>query len=592
LEYWNSSGRIVAEREAALQAAVVDISQGKTVAVKGLGGFHLMVAARDDEAVRTLRRRKHREEKPLALMYSDIGAVRRDCIVSAEEELLLRSPEAPIVLLERREHIGIAEAVAGPIASLGVMLPYTPLHYLLMADVGFPVVATSGNLSDEPICTDEQEALARLSGIADAFLVHDRPIVRHVDDAVVRVVAGRPMVLRRARGYAPFPVAMPNGKSEAPVILAVGAHLKNALAVAGKSGISMSQHIGDLDTVEAHKAFVRVANDLTRLLDSPSERIACDLHPDYHSTIWARRQGLPTLGVQHHHAHIAACMVDNDLDGDVLGVAWDGTGYGEDGTVWGGEFLACSRDRFNRIGHLRMFPLPGGDAAVKEPRRSALGVLFELFGDEVFSCKSDLAPLSAFAATERTALQKILHGGINVYRTSSAGRLFDVVASILNLRQIARFEGQAAMLVEYAATKTATDAPYGYRIQTAEDAASPRVLDWEPMILEILEDRKQNIPVAEIAAKFHNTLAAAIADMASRHAEETGQTRVVLSGGCFQNKLLLEKSILALRDAGLSPFWHQRIPPNDGGISAGQAAVARAQWDIELEADSVSGNSR
>lgn len=591
LEYWDSHGGKLADGDAALRAAAEDIRQGRIVAVKGLGGFHLIVDARNTGAVLRLRQRKHREEKPLALIYPDLEAIRSGCIVTLAAERLLCSPESPIVLLERRELAGISESVAGPAPTLGVMLPCTPLHHLLLGDLGFPVVATSGNLSDEPICIDEREAVARLSGIADAFLVHDRPITRHVDDAIVRVVAGRPIVLRRARGYAPLPVAKPHGNGDAPVILAVGAHLKNALAVLSESGITVSQHIGDLETLEAHKAFVKVATDLPHLLDTAPERIACDLHPDYHATIWARRQSLPIEGVQHHHAHVVACMVDNDLDGEVLGAAWDGTGFGEDGTVWGGEFLACTRDTYSRIGHLRTFALPGSDAAVREPRRSALGLLYELFGDEVFE-RNDLGPVVAFTASERAALQRILRNNINVSRTSSVGRLFDAVASILNLRQIARFEGQAAMLVEYAAIKSTTIGTFRYRITESDGTSGPLVLDWEPMIAEIVRAQKDGIPVPEIAAKFHNTLAAALAEMALRYEHTTGQRRVVLSGGCFQNTMLLEKSIAALQNAGLNPFWHQRIPPNDGGICAGQVAVALARWQHELETDNVPGDSR
>jgi len=465
------------------------------------------------------------------------------------------------------------------------------LHDLLLTDLGFPMVATSGNLTDEPICIDEHDAVKRLSGIADSFLVHNRPIARHVDDSVVRVVADRPLVLRRARGYAPLPVRSPNVSGGEPVILAVGAHLKNTLALNAHGGVTVSQHIGDLETLEAHKAFVNVTIDLPRLLDVTPTQIACDRHPDYHATIWAKRQNVPVTVIQHHHAHVVACMVDNHLDGDVLGVAWDGTGLGDDGTVWGGEFLECSRAWYQRVGHLRAFPLPGGDAAAREPRRSALGLLYELLGDAVFD-STELPSITAFTATERAVLQQALRHSINVSQTSSAGRLFDAVASILNLRQIAGFEGQAAMLVEYAASESDSLDLYEYRCPESSHASQVYTLDWGPMILGIIADRKQSVSLSEIAAKFHNTLAAAVAAIASCHADATGQDRCVLSGGCFQNRVLLEKSIAALRAAGLTPFWHQRIPPNDGGLCVGQVAVAVARWKCDLEAGRVPGNSR
>jgi hydrogenase maturation protein HypF len=505
------------------------------------------------------------------------------------EQRVLQSVQSPIVLVDKRRRVSVCDEVTGSIATLGVMLPYTPLHHLLITDLGFPIVATSGNLSDEPICIDERQAVRRLTGIADAFLVHNRSIARHVDDSVVRVIEERPIVLRRARGYAPLAVATSEIPEHSPKILAVGGHTKNSLALAGEDAITLSQHIGDLDSVEAHRAFVRAGDDLARLLDMQPDRIACDLHPDYHSTIWAKQQRLPTLGIQHHHAHIAACMMDNDLEGEVLGVAWDGAGDGGDGTVWGGEFLYCSKTRYRRIAHLRTFLLPGGDAAAREPRRSALGLLFEVVGDELFDMKR-FPPVAVFANTERAILHRMLrHGGYSA-RTSSAGRLFDAVASILNLNQISGFEGQAAMLLESAAAHAETSAQYDWAIQTSENGVW--IVDWEPMVRAMLADLDQSTTHSGIAAKVHNTLAAVLTDIALRHAEATGEKRVVLSGGCFQNRVLLEQSITLLHQAGLAPYWHQRIPPNDGGISAGQAAIALARWKEERECEYVSGCSR
>jgi hydrogenase maturation protein HypF len=419
--------------------------------VKGLGGFHLVVDARSDSAVGRLRARKHREEKPLALMCPSLSCASEYCEISPLEERLLKSPESPIVLLHRRAgSIGIARNIAPGNPYLGVMLPYTPLHHLLMAELGFPVVATSGNLSDEPICTDEIEALRRLGNVADLFLVHDRPIVRHVDDSVVRIVAGRELVVRRARGYAPLPVALhsfsrpgtPPTPTPSSTILAVGAHLKNSVALGTGAGAFVSQHIGDLETDQAAEAFRRVISDLETLYDARPVLVACDAHPEYVSTRHARSLKLPLLKVQHHAAHVFSCMAENELDGPVLGVSWDGTGYGSDGTVWGGEFLrvpsidgrrqvtaSSGYSAFERTAHFRAFSLPGGEKAIREPRRAAIGLLYELFGEE-FVGRCDLLPVRACTGQELSVWQAMIRKEVNSPRTSSAGRLFDAVASV------------------------------------------------------------------------------------------------------------------------------------------------------------------
>ena len=458
LEHGGAGGTKIAEREEALLNAANAIRAGKIVAVKGLGGFHLMVDARNNEAVRTLRERKRREEKPLAMMYPRVYAVRGDCELSELEERLLRSPEAPIVLLKRKtsSRNGLSPAIAPRNPYLGVMLPYTPLHHLLMRDLGFPVVATSGNLSDEPICIGEQEAVERLRGIADCFLVHDRPIVRHADDSIVRVMAGRELVMRRARGFAPLPVTV---KESLPPVLAVGAHQKNTIAASVGQQVFVSQHIGDLETQEAFGAFVRVIESFKKLYEFQPQAVACDLHPNYMSSEYARRSGLPVIEVQHHYAHVLACMAENELAAPALGISWDGSGYGPDGTVWGGEFLWVDESGYRRAAHLRTFPLPGSEKAVKEPRRSAIGMLQELYGEE-FVEKQDFASVQAFGASELTTLASMLQSGLNSPRTSSAGRLFDAVASLLDLRQTVGFEGQAAMELEALATAADTDDDY------------------------------------------------------------------------------------------------------------------------------------
>jgi hydrogenase maturation protein HypF len=624
IELWAPDGSVLSRREEAMQAAAGALIQGRVVAVKGLGGFHLMVPAADAEAVRRLRERKLREHKPLAVMAPDIAIARELCEVGVAEERALCAPEAPIVLMASRPGV-VAPNVAPGNPYLGVMLPYTPLHKILLRLVGKPLVATSGNLSDEPICTDEREALERLRGVADLFLVHDRPICRHVDDSIVRIVAGGEMVLRRARGFAPLP--LPLGRDEgrgtrdegleiggkegggeagqlgnragldlgeaeqsarertrshvasphaaegraaqtpdprpetlppSPCFLAVGAHLKNSVALSHAGQAFVSQHIGDLETPEAANAFRRVIRDLEGLFDLKPVAAACDLHPDYLSSRYARESGMPIHEVQHHYAHVLACMADNDLRPPVLGVSWDGTGLGVDGTVWGGEFIRVTDEGWERFGHIRSFSLPGGDKAAREPRRSALGVLWEI------GAQSSIA--DGFEAAEYRTLCGMLEKGINCPRTSSMGRLFDAVAALAGLRDRSRFEGEAAMALEFACGEGAAE-PYDMSV-----SGEPNVLDWEPAIRRILADVAAGRTVAEVSASFHAALAYGIV----RVARAAGARRVLLTGGCFQNKRLLENAMLALADAGFSPYRHQRVPPNDGGIALGQlVAIAR-----------------
>jgi hydrogenase maturation protein HypF len=572
LEFWNADGARESDRNQALLQAANAIRAGKIVAVKGLGGFHLMVDARNDEAVRTLRERKRREEKPLALMYPRVYTVRGDCELSELEERLLRSPEAPIVLLKRKslQRSGLSPAIAPRNPYLGVMLPYTPLHHLLMQDLGFPVVATSGNLSDEPICTDEREAVERLEGIADCFLVHNRPIVRHADDSIVRVVAGRELVMRRARGFAPLPVFV---KDALPRVLAVGAHQKNAIAASVGRQVFVSQHIGDLETQEAFGAFERVIESFKNLYEFEPQAIACDMHPNYMSSEYARRSGLPVIEVQHHYAHVLACMAENEVAAPVLGISWDGSGFGPDGTIWGGEFLWVDEKGYRRTAHLRTFALPGSERAVKEPRRSAIGMLDELYGDE-FVEKQDFTPVQAFNPTELKTLASMLESGLNSPRTSSAGRLFDAVASLLDVRQTVRFEGQAAMELE--ALATAADGDDDYMVKTFEQDGAT-VLDWGPMVIGIRQDLRRGESRALIARKFHNTLVMMMLRVAESVFDEEAERRIVLTGGCFQNRLLTETAIRRLSNAGFRVYWHQRIPPNDGGIAVGQIMAAAQQ---------------
>lgn len=560
LELWNDAGTIIATRHEALQDAVAMILEGRVVAVKGLGGFHLVVSARHDGAVKLLRERKHREEKPFALMAPSLDWVRYVCRVSDFEARLLISPEAPIVILERipggPNDPGVTPAVAPGNPYLGIMLPYTPLHHILLRELQCPIVATSGNLTDEPICTDEREALDRLWGIADAFLVHNRPIVRHVDDSIARIMVGRELIVRRARGFAPLPVELPQAPVES---VAVGAHLKNTVAVSKGTNVFVSQHIGDLETAQSYSAFQSALSSLRQLFEVRPARVVSDLHPDYLSTRFARGMGLPVITVQHHFAHVASCIAENRVTEPVLGVSWDGTGYGPDGTVWGGEFLLTHGSTFERIGTFRRFMLPGGDRAVKEPRRSALGVLYEILGPQLFE-DSNRLPISAFTAREITILHQALDQKLNAPVTSSAGRLFDAVASIMGLRQVSSYEGQAAMELEFCTAGASSDECYEIRV------SPDRVFDWEGLIRGILHDSANSVPRSLISAKFHNSLTEVIVSVA----RIAGQERVVLTGGCFQNRYLTERTVQRLTAEGFKPYWHQRIPPNDGGIALGQ----------------------
>ncbi len=562
---------VLAEKDAAIREAVRQLQSGRILAVKGLGGFHLMADAANEEAVVRLRLRKSREYKPLALMMSDLEAVRKYCEVSTLEARLLESPEAPIVLLKKREISSsrLAASAAPQNLFLGVMLPYTPLHEILIGDMGGPLVATSGNISDEPIAVDNEEAMHRLANIADYFLVHDRAIVRPVDDSVVRVVAGREMMIRRGRGFAPLPVAR---CAQSPSFLAVGGHLKNTIAQNVGGHLFLGQHIGDLDNVKSTELFQDVVQTFKKIYQQKPDQVICDLHPQYASTRYAQTIGLPRIQIQHHYAHALACMADNEVKGPALAVVWDGMGLGPDGTLWGGEFLRIHDEGFTRVAHSRQFRLPGLDQAAREPRRCALAVLYEIYGEQIFR-QSQWQGLSQFTGGELQVLEAMLGRGIQSPLTSSVGRLFDAVAALLGICPKGQFEGQAAMELEFAIGHYETDDTYPFHI--SESPLSGKVFDWEPMIRCIVTDAEQGISSSKISAKFHNTLAEVIVKLALGF----GENAVVLSGGCFQNKYLLERTIARLQDQGFSPYWHRRIPTNDGGISAGQILGALRQQE-------------
>jgi hydrogenase maturation protein HypF len=524
-----------------IQNVAAALMKGEIVAVKGIGGFQLLVDARQPAAVARLRQRKHREEKPFALMMPSLEVACEYCEISAAEVRLLESQAAPIVLLKPRPGTEIAWNVAHCSPYLGVMLPYSPLHHLLMQECPFPLVATSGNRSDEPIAIANDEATTLLKGVADHFLMHNRPIIRACDDSVVRLTRGRAGILRRARGYAPLGIPL---NCEVPPVLAVGGHLKNTVGIGVGHDVFLSQHIGDLETLEARQAFERAIDDLCRLYSFKPEAIVCDLHPDYASTHWAEKSGFPIIRVQHHQAHVAACAAENHVEGSYLGVSWDGTGYGLDGIIWGGEFFRVENNQYDRIAHLRPFGLPGGDAAIREGWRSAASLLFGVLGPD--------------AADSR--VRPMLMRKINVVSTTSVGRLFDAVASITGLAQHNLFEGQAAMLLENEVGALPT-----------EEAYPLPGGDWVPLISAVLADKDAGIRASVIAARFHNGLIDWIVEVA----REAGEKQIVLSGGVFQNRYLTERAAAVLESRGFVVYTHRQVPPNDGGIALGQIMRSR-----------------
>ena len=561
----DDSGKMLSNHDTALKQTAEKIRQGAVVAVLGVGGFHLICDARSDAAVMRLRQNKKRDAKPFALMAPSLKHARELGEISPNEERILLSQGAPIVLLKRTAHAEriISSAVAPGIGTLGVMLPYTPFYRLLMDELGSTVVATSGNRSEEPICHEEKEAFSRLKGMADFFLVHNRPIVSRVDDSVVREIAGTEVVFRAGRGYAPLVLGLAlEGESDSPQVLALGSHQKNTLSFSKGGRVVLMPHVGNLDSLEAVTDYEHSLAQLVEIQDLSKSELACDLHPDYHSTRVAKSRSPHAISVQHHEAHLLSCVAEHGIRGPIFGVAWDGTGYGTDGTLWGGEFFKGSEKGFSRTGHLRPFKLPGGEAAIKEPRRTAFGLLFEMHPEmNPQNCTQFTGNLDLSEIEARTWLT-LMNQGLNSPLTSSAGRLFDAVAALLRIRTRCDYDGQAAVELEFAATQYSD--PETYPIQIISGAFN--ILNWEPWIRGILYDQDQHVNPACIAAKFHLTLAHSVVAMAKRADIE----QVVLSGGCFQNKLLSEWTLSALRKEGFSPYWNQKVPPNDGGLSIGQ----------------------
>ncbi|MDP2168705.1 MAG: carbamoyltransferase HypF [Thermodesulfovibrionales bacterium] len=557
-----------------LSGTIKLLKEGRIVAVKGIGGFHLACDALNEDSVKTLRERKRKSNKPFAIMCPDVETARGFCLMDEVEEEALLSPRRPIVLLDKGFISPIAPSVSPSNMRLGVMLPYSPLHFLLFEEGGFnALVMTSGNLSEEPIVIDNGTALQRLSGLADAFLLHDRDIFMRADDSVLMVAGGRPRLVRRARGYAPLPVSFHLDSGE---VLSVGGELKNTFTLLkGKSAI-LSQHIGNMENDEALGFFEESLRNLKAIYRIEPKAVAHDLHPDYMTTIWAGRSGLKAYPVQHHHAHIASSMAENGLTGKVIGVSLDGMGLGPDGSVWGGEFMTADYGGFKRMGHFKCVPMPGGDMAVKEPWRMAVSYIYDAFGDDAFDI---IKGLGVFRERDVEGILNMIKKGVNSPLTSSAGRLFDAVSSMLGLCQSITYEAEAAIALEGACQR-----PSGvYKPSSGDDRAdnsyplnissyTPMVVDFSLTVIGIINDIKKCLPTDIISGRFHSTVAEAVGRTVERISGLTGLKRVVLSGGVFQNRLLLDLALDALNGRGLEVYSHEKVPTNDGGISLGQAA--------------------
>ncbi len=543
------------------------LRQGHILAIKGLGGFHLVCDPLNDAAVRQLRERKKRSDKPFALMVPDIAAAEKLCFISEAERAALTSIRRPIVILARRPDAPVSQALAPGNNTLGVMLPYTPLHHLLFDESMQVLVMTSANLSEEPIVTGNREAVARLQSIADGFLFHNRDIHTRVDDSVARVFAGGERILRRSRGYAPHPVTLSFPVAE---ILACGAELKNTFCLTKQHHAFLSQHIGDLENYETLVFYRETLDRMQQLFRIAPAAVAYDLHPQYLSTKLALEMtDLPQIGVQHHHAHIASCMAENGITDKVIGVAFDGTGFGTDGKIWGGEFLVADFHGFERRAHFRYIPLAGGDRAVREPWRLGLSYLLDTFGAQLDSL--DLPLLGRIASKKIATVRSMIERRINTVETSACGRLFDAVASIVGVRDEVNFEAQAAIELEAGALR-GVESSYPFEILSG----NPWQIDVRPMIENIVRDVLAAKPTGWISAAFHNTVAAIIVEVCSRLRAADRINRVCLSGGTFQNVYLAERALRSLRAQGFEVFLHSKVPPNDGGISLGQAVIANA----------------
>jgi hydrogenase maturation protein HypF len=546
-------------------AAAHALAGGLILAVKGIGGFHLACRADDEAAVARLRARKHREDKPFALMALDLAAARELVELGPVEQELLSSPTRPIVLARPQPGARVAAAVAPSSDELGVMLPYSPLHHLLLAGAGGPLVMTSGNVSDEPIAFDDEEAAERLAGIADQFLVHDRPIETRTDDSVARVVAGRPLLLRRSRGYVPGALRLPVDCGRH--LLATGAELKNTFAVAKGGKAWVGHHVGDLKNYETLRSFAAGIDHFQRLFAVVPEVVAHDLHPEYLSTKHALElAGVEPIGVQHHHAHLAACLAEHGEPGRAIGAIFDGTGYGADGTIWGGELLLGDLRGFERAGFLFPVRMPGGEAAIRQPWRMACSWLA--------AAEEEPPPSLPVGQSAWEQVSGLVRSGVASPLTTSVGRLFDAVAALCGVRAEVNYEGQAAVELEALLDPAETR---GYPLPLRDDGGAPLVIDARPAVRAIVADLRRGAGAPTVAARFHNALAAATAQACEQAAERSQTETIVLSGGAFQNRRLMERTRALLTVAGLRVLVPEALPPNDGGIAYGQLAVAAAR---------------
>jgi len=604
LELWDHHGKISGVDP--ISKTIELLKAGKIVAIRGLGGFHLACDAQNDQAILELRRRKLRTYKPFAIMSYDPEAIESYCYVSPKEREFLLSPRRPILLLRKRPNSPISFWVAPNNNYLGVMLPYTPLHYLLFkyqnikcrmpaeGEVSplrggqnvelnttnsqpltpnfLALVMTSGNISEEPISMTNQEAIDKLKGLADFFLLHDREIHIRCDDSVATIMRGFEVLVRRSRGFAPHPIYL---DISSPGILACGAELKNTFCLSKDNSYFLSQHIGDLQNLEAYNFFQGTISHYQKFFRINPSIVAYDLHPDYLSTRYALDNSkFRLIGVQHHHAHMASCMAENSLNEKVIGVIFDGTGYGIDDKIWGGEFLVGDYSGFDRVGHLTYIPMPGGDAATQNPYRMALGFLFSIFGRQCMDFDLDFT--GRLDRQEADIIIRQIERKVNSPLTSSCGRLFDAVSSLIGLRESITYEGQAAIELEMIAQEGVNES-YGWGLS---DEGGQLIVDTRQVIQEIIEDLKEGVSRSSISAKFHNTVSNFILDICKVIRKREGLDKVVLSGGVFQNRFLLARTLDILSAEGFEPFFHQRVPTNDGGISLGQAAVAASKWGL------------
>jgi len=564
----NGSGETIACPDVIAEASKL-LKEGKILAIKGLGGFHLACDATNAGAIQTLRDRKRRPYKPLAIMLATVEEIKEHCFVSEEEEKLLASPECPILLLRWKEDSSVSRKIAPELKHLGVMLPYTPLHHVLLRETGMPLVMTSGNISEEPIAKDNDEAIRRLKGIADFFVVHNRDIYARYDDSLAIVEKGKPQLVRRARGYAPYPIHLPFRAKE---ILACGAELKNTFCATKEDHAFFSQHIGDMENLETLEHFENTIELYLKLFRIKPQILAYDLHPEYLSTKYAKERAdeFTLVPVQHHHAHIVSCMVENGVQEPAIGVAFDGTGYGSDGTIWGGEFLIADYKGFERVGHLEYVPLPGGAAAIERPYRMAFSYLYTLLGEGILDC--ELPFLRDVDQHEKEVMKRQLEKGINCPLTSSCGRLFDGISALLGIRGKVDYEAQAAIELEMAAPDDFQSIE-SYPFFIAEQDGV-KIVKLSELFKAVIHDVDNRLSVGTISAKFHRTIAQIAAEMCQRIAAERGIRKVALSGGVFQNRLLLRLTTDLLEKEGFVVLTHSLVPTNDGGISLGQATIA------------------